>query len=50
MGWRRGEEGGDEEVVLGVWEWREDVFGESFRVARWVFLSRFFKKVGCINV
>lgn len=44
MGWGRVEEGGDEEVVLGVWEWGEDVFGESFRVARWVFCLAFFRK------
>ena len=49
VGWERGEEGGDEEVVLGVWEWGEDVFGESFCVARWVFVP-LFQKVGYINV
>ena len=49
MGWGRGEEGGDEEVVLGVWERGEDVFRESFRAARWVFCLAFFKRVGCVN-
>ena len=46
MGWERGEEGGDEEVVLGVWERGEDVFGESFCVARWVFVLAFFLEGG----
>lgn len=36
----RGEGGGDE-VVLGVWEWRTDVCGESFCAVRYVMFSFF---------